>query len=179
MKRSINTAPFSQVVVLRQPPGQPLPTTRQRYQQVHTARRTGTCFAHNPLTESRLYDLALMIVLRLLKIGTNKTTTQTFVVFEPFTLGQVLFIAIPPLAATHSGNTEQPAQSSYHKLVPKTFGPFHVVRVTPHTLPIIKNGIHITVTIDRDSLAPNRRHRSSTTELKTTEHRLCHGFIKD
>lgn len=75
---------------------------------------------------------------------------------QPFTSGQTVFFNTPLLAANMSGHAEQSAQFFYKTLMPQRVGPFSLLSVTLHTLPIDKNEVYDTVTIDWASSAPVR-----------------------
>lgn len=93
--------------------------------------------------------------------------------FQTFTPGQLIFMDRPSLKTTPSGKAEQLPQSSYTKLVPRTPGPFRVVRVTLLTLNIDEDETHNTMTVDQASTAPNQSHNDNSTQSNTAENSLA------
>lgn len=55
---------------------------------------------------------------------------------------------LPSLVATKDQDTKQLATGAYHKLLPRSSGPFRAISVQSSTVPIDEHGIENTVSID-------------------------------
>lgn len=94
-------------------------------------------------------DTTLATAQKQYKRDCDKTVRRTPV----FLAEQLVYMYKPQLATSSVRNADETATTTYNKLILKPTGPFSIIEVSCHTLIIIDDGLHITMSVLQETLA--------------------------